>query len=133
MRQEIAPPASTGANSKKRSAPESEEKKEVRVDGVVSAPSLKTALALAWNDSQLERVHPLFFALQGTHSERPTRSLTRTVLDDAHRAGAADVLAHMKKVREQKLASTKAKLKTFDDAFLECVTQALHLACLLCR
>lgn len=65
MRQEITPQASAGANSKKRSAPESEEKKEVRVDGVVSAPSLKAALALPWSDSQLERVHPLFFALQG--------------------------------------------------------------------
>lgn len=95
----------------------------MRVDGVVSAPSLKAALALPWNDSQLERVHPLFFALQGNafQSWLAHQLTLNTVLDDAHRAGATDVLAHMKKAREQKLASTKAKLKTFDDAFLECV------------
>lgn len=61
MRQEHVEP------SKKRSAPDSEvEKKEVRVDSIVSSPSLQTALELSWNDSSLgSGVSPLFFAIQG--------------------------------------------------------------------
>ena len=68
MRQEVvAEPSPKVSGSRKRSEPDKEpEKKEVRVDGTVSAPSLASALALPWSDPQLQAVPPQFFGLQRT-------------------------------------------------------------------
>ena len=66
MKQETVQAPSAVGGSKKRAMPDREvAKKEVRVDGVVAAPSLKAALDLPWNDAQLQRTHPLFFGQQG--------------------------------------------------------------------